>query len=313
MLLVAPTTDVFYYDSQAAGVLLSGSNPYTHMYTGIPPRLATPGATDVFAYFPLTAIYLVPFQVLGDVRFGFIFADFIIALTLYLSSGKRGRSASLLYLFMPFTVVFSTIYLNNTLISILFFALFFYFEKRGRRLLSSLSLGLSLAAIQVVWIIFPIIAFYFLRQRRFKHLALALGTALLAALPLAILDFNAFLSETVFFQFSRPVLGLITTTGPVGFTLDSLLNINLNLGLNGLLTSLVGFTLPIWLRAGALLVILPFFLRSTNGISGLLRASGGFLLLSLFVLPNDFFLPYLEMPFFILLAFWSTSTRERLT
>jgi len=310
MLLVAPTTDVFYYDSQAAGALLSGSNPYTHTYSGIPARLATPGASSVFAYLPLTAFYLIPSHLLGDVRIGLVFADVIIALTLYHSSRERGLSAMLLYLFAPFTIVFSTIYINNTLVSILFFALFYNFELRGRPLLSSLFLGLSLAAIQVAWVLLPILAFYFLRQRRFTHIAAVLGTAILATLPLAIIDINAFLFDTLFFQFSRPVLGLITTTGPVGFTLDSLLNVNLNLGLNGLMLTFAGFTLPVWLRVGILLLILPLFLRGMSEIHELLRASGLFLLVSLFVLPNDFFLPYVEMPFFILLAYWSISSRR---
>ena len=71
ILLVPPTTDVYYYDAQAAEALIAGSSPYAHTFTGIPPRLVTPGAANVFAYLPFTALYLVPFRLLGDVRFGF--------------------------------------------------------------------------------------------------------------------------------------------------------------------------------------------------------------------------------------------------
>jgi hypothetical protein len=306
ILFLSPTTDVYYYDTQAAQALLSGMNPYGHTFVGIPPSLITPGATNVFAYLPLTALYLIPFQLLGDVRIGFILADIGVALSLYLAGGKR-ELASLVYLLVPFTIVFSTIYLNNALISILFLSLFFYFEQEGRPLLSASSLGLSLAAIQFTWIVFPLLAFHLIKGGRFKHLALALVIAALATLPLALLDLNDFLSDTIFFQFSRPVLQVITLSGPIAFDLVSLLYINVNLSLNGLLLTLLGFTLPIWLRAGALLVLLPFFIRMVKNPSRLPYASGCYLLLSMFVLPNEFFLPYFEMPFFLLLAYYSRS------
>ena len=48
ILLVPPTTDVYYYDTQAAEALIAGSSPYAHTFTGIPPRLVTPGAASVF-------------------------------------------------------------------------------------------------------------------------------------------------------------------------------------------------------------------------------------------------------------------------
>jgi len=308
---IAPTTDVYYYDTQAAEVLLGGSSPYLHVFTGIPPRLLTTGASNVFAYFPFTAIFLVPFRVLGDVRLGFLLADLGVAFTLYYTRQRWSELSSLIYLYVPFTAVFSTIYLNNTLISIFFLALFFYFEKGGRVLLAATSLGLSLAAIQVVWIIFPLVVFYLLKANRLKELVIAILVATLLITPLALSDLNAFLFETLSFQFSRPVLSVVTLTGPLGWAFDSLLNINLNLSLNGFLLTMTGVALPLWLRTGALLSALPFFFKRTRGLSDLAYASGTFLLLSLFVLPNNFFLPYLEMPFFLLLAHFSKSFRDK--
>jgi len=312
ILLVPPTTDVYYYDTQAAEALIAGSSPYTHTFTGIPPRLVTPGAANVFAYLPFTALYLVPFRLLGDVRLGFVLADLVIALTLYMSTEKRRMAIAEVYLFTPFVVVFSTIYINNAIVSMVFLALFFYFERKGGRLLAPVCLGLSLASNQVAWLILPVILYYQSRERRFKDITIELATAFLVMLPFALLDFNSFFYETITFQFSRPVLEVITITGPIDLSLGALLNINLNLSLNGFLLTLSGFTLPLWSRAGAIAVLLPFVLKRVKDLSSMARASGVFLLVSLFVLPSDFFLPYLELPFFIFLTFLGGALRERL-
>ena len=55
-----------------------------------------------------------------DVRIGFVLADLLIALTLYLSTERRGLTLAEAYLFTPFVVVFSTIYINNAIVSIFF-------------------------------------------------------------------------------------------------------------------------------------------------------------------------------------------------
>jgi uncharacterized membrane protein len=308
VLLISPTTDVYYYDTQAAETLLAGASPYAHTFTGIPPRLLTPGAENVFSYLPFTALYMVPFRLLGDVRIGFVLADLLIALTLYQSTEKRRTTIAGVYLFAPFVVVFSTIYINNAIVSMLFLALFFYFEGRGRRLLPPALLGLSLASIQVAWLILPVILYYQSRERKFREIVIELATASLVMLPFALLDFNSFFYETISFQFSRPVLEVITITGPIDLSLGSLLNVNLNLSLNGFLLTLAGFTLPLWSRVAALAVVLPFVLRRVKDLSSATYACGVFLLVTLFVLPSDFFLPYLELPFFIFLAYFTSGS-----
>jgi hypothetical protein len=308
VVLVPPTTDVYYYDTQAAEALIAGSSPYAHTFTGIPSRLVTPGAENVFSYLPFTALYLVPFRLLGDVRLGLILADILIALTLYLSAEKRGMAIAGVYLFTPFVVVFSTIYINNAVISMLFLALFFYFEKKGGQLLAPLCLGLSLASIQVVWLILPVILYYQSRERKFRDILIELATAFLVILPFALLDFNSLFYETVSFQFSRPVLEVVTITGPIDLSLGALLNLNLNLSLNGFLLTLSGLTLPLWSRAGALAVVLPLVLRRVKDLSTMAYCAGVFLLVALFVLPSDFFLPYIELPFFLFLRYFTFRT-----
>src|SRR5438093_318610 len=150
----------------------------------------------------------------------------------------------------------------------LFLALFFYFERKGGRLRAPVCLGLSLASNQVPWLILPVILYYQSRERRFKDITIELAAAFLVMLPFALLDFNSFFYETITFQFSRPVLEVITITGPIDLSLGALLNINLNLSLNGFLLTLSGFTLPLWSRAGAIAVLLPFLrLRSQSRTS----------------------------------------------
>jgi len=311
ILSVPPTTDVYYYDTQAAEALLAGTSPYAHTFTGIPARLLTPGAANVFAYLPFTALYLVPFRLLGDIRIGLVLADLLVALTLYLSAEKRGMAISAVYLFTPFVVVFSSIYINNAIVSLLFLALYLYFERNGRRLLPPICLGLSLASIQFTWLILPVFVYHQFRERKFQDIVIELTTASLVILPFAILDFNSFFYETISFQFSRPVLEVITINGPIDLSLGALLNINLNLSLNGFLLTLAGLTLPLWARVGALAVILPFVLRRVKDLSSMIYASGVFLLITLFVLPSDFFLPYIELPFFIFLAYLIFGLSER--
>ncbi|MDA4118893.1 MAG: hypothetical protein OK455_11200, partial [Thaumarchaeota archaeon] len=106
-----PVTDVYYYDTQAAQLILHGVSPYGHSFAGIPPSLATPGAQDVFAYLPFTAIYFVPFYLLGDVRFGAIAADVIIGLCLFQFQKRWSMVAAAIFLLIPF----STYYMNDAL------------------------------------------------------------------------------------------------------------------------------------------------------------------------------------------------------
>jgi len=85
VLLVTPfvyVPDVYYYDTQAAHALLSGSNPYGHNYT-VQAGLATQGAGNVFAYLPGVVELLAPFGAAGDVRLGLVACDILVALALY--------------------------------------------------------------------------------------------------------------------------------------------------------------------------------------------------------------------------------------
>jgi hypothetical protein len=295
-----PASDVFYYDKQAAQTLLAGANPYTHTFTAIPSALETPGAERVFAYLPFTAIYQIPFYLLGDIRLGFLVANAIIGLSLYMLGGKRSTLASLIFLLNPVTMIFSTIYLDNSLVSIAFLALFLAFDRWGNRFSAGVALGLSLASIQLAWILFPFLAYYLVRRGQTKVLAVSLLVFAAVLLPFAVWSFPDFISDTIFFQFSRPTLGVVTQTGPLGYSL--------NLSLNGFLQTLANFTLPSFVRVGAIAILLPFLMRRSKTLNDVLLRGGIFTLISIFVLPNNFFWVYTELPFVVFLAYISINS-----
>lgn len=293
ILLLDPGTDVYYYDMQAAKAILNGEDPYGHLYSNIPDQLITPGADRVFAYLPFTALYLIPFYLLGDVRYGFLLADVIIAVSLYLFGGRYCRLASLVFLLLPFTLILSTLYLNNSIIAIAFLSIFLLLEMKGKRYLHSIFLGLALASIQFTWLIFPFLSYYLISRGKLKAVLLSLAVAASLILPFVIIGVNDFLYDTLFFQLSRKTLELVSKTGP--------LNYNLNPSINGVLITFAGFALPFPLRAVSVALLLIYFILRTNSYRALLFNSATFLIISLFILPNNFFWSYIELPITIYL------------
>ncbi len=305
MIIFVPSgTDVFYYDRQAVEVLLSLQNPYGHHFTGIPASLDTPGAANTFAYLPFTALYLVPFYFTGDIRVGFIVADILIGVVLYSLSGGRNGTL-LLYWFVPFTVVFSTIYLNNSLISLLFISLFVIFEHSERRFLGALSFGIALSAVQFAWLLLPFVLYYYLRAWRWKESAIAVLVALALILPFFVAGPAEFYSDVINFQFTRLTIDLITRTGPLGY--------NINPSLNGFLITFSRVTLPQTVRLLISAALLPVFLFRVQNLEGLLIRTTGYTLLVLFILPNDFFWAYTELPSLLFLGYASLVWHRRST
>jgi hypothetical protein len=295
---LTPASDVYYYLSQAVQVLLSGGNPYQHTYTGIPANLVTPGAQQVFAYFPFTVLYLVPFYLAGDVRFGLVAADLVVGACLYLYGGRWNLGAALLYLFLPFTILFSTYYVNATLIAMVFIALFLLLESRGRGRLGALSFGLALASIQFAALMAPLAFVYYARKGRWVELALAAAAASAIIVPFLIIT-PSFLNETVVFQLGRSAAPLMASGGPVG--------ILLNPSLDAVAESLFGTGVPVYAKAAIELILLVVLIRAAD-LSSLARNSTLFVLVSTFVLPNDFFWSYLELPFMLAL-FWLSAPK----
>ena len=80
LVFIAPAylpIDVYVVDQQAPRTILNLQNPYDYIFSVHHYTLVT------FAYLPMVSIYYVPFLVLGDIRYGNIFADVLIMLALY--------------------------------------------------------------------------------------------------------------------------------------------------------------------------------------------------------------------------------------
>ncbi len=304
LLLAIPftfTPDTYYYDTQAVQAVISGHDPYGHHYV-VPPSLQTSGAENSFAYLPGVVLLLLPFGAAGDVRLGLVACDIIVAYALYSLGGKWSTASSGAYLLVPFTILFSTWYPNNTLVGMAFLGVAVAAWARGKPLLSACFVGLSLASSQLAWLFYPFILFNNLKARRFKETALGLVVASAVAAPFLAWNPGAFIHDTVQFEFGRPVQQLLTPE-PFGF--------NVNPTLSGLSASIFGITIPVALKAVLILVLLAFLIRRSSSLPRVLLTGSYFLLASVFALPNDFSWWYLELPFQLLLAWLVVSQPEK--
>jgi hypothetical protein len=296
--LLTPSSDVFYYDKEAASTLLAGMSPYGHQYLQIPAVLRTPGADRVFAYLPFTAIFLVPFYLVGEVRLAFVTADMIVALAIFSIKGRWSLICSAVYLLVPFTIIFSTFFINNGLIAIAFLSFFALCEIQGKPTLGATGVGLALASIQFTLVAIPFILYHYIRWKRWKEIAVFLGVSSLIISPFLVASPSTFLYDTVWFQFARPSMPIISNAGPFSF--------NINLTLNSVAQALFGSGIPLIIRLLLVLLILPFFLRKSGTIGKMFLYTGVYILLVIFILPNDFFTAYVELPFVFFLLYKAT-------
>ncbi len=297
---IPPMSDVYYFLTEGVRTLLTGGNPYIHTYTSIPSALLTPGAHQVFTYLPATLLYLAPFYLAGDVRLGLVAADLMVGACLYLYGGRWRLAAAFIYLFLPFVILFSTVFLNASVIAMAFIAAFFVLESRGRSVTGAVSFGVALATVQFSLLILPCLLVYYLRRRRWVEPVIVLVTAVLVAGPFFVLSPSHFLSETLFFQFGRPTIPLMTSGGIVGFAL--------NPSMSAIALAAFGVQVPLYVKAVAELVVVVIFARVTD-VSSLARNSAFLVTSSVVILPNDLFWSYLELPFMFLL-FWLSAPKS---
>jgi uncharacterized membrane protein len=226
-------------------------------------------------------------------------ADLLIGACLYLWGRWRLRATSL-YLFLPFTVIFSTFYLNAALIAIAFIALFLVLESRGRGGLGSVSFGLALSSSQFSLLLLPLVLAYYLRRGRRKEAVLAVIAALVVVAPFVAASSSLFISETLSFEFARPLVPLFSAGGPVGEMVNPSMSA---------IASLAGLDVPLYVKVIIELVLVLFLLRADgDDLPSLVRNCAFLVLVSAFILPNDFFWAYLELPF-VLLLFWISAQR----
>ena len=282
----APKIDVLYYDTQAVDALLHWTNPYGHAYA-VPPSLATPGASTVFAYLPGVFAFLFPAGVISDVRLGLVAADMLIAASLFSIGGRYGRLCAAVFLLLPPTVLFSTWFPSDSIPSIALFSGAVAMEVNGKKRASATLWGLSVATGQLIWLLYPLFIVRSVKLGRARDIIVSICVAAAVIVPFLLWSPSTFVYDTVLFQFQREAVKLVSQ-GPFG--------VNINPSLEGIALSL-GLSVPVAVRAAATALALIGASRLVHGNQGsLLKASTAFSALALFLLPEELFVSYLEVP-----------------
>jgi uncharacterized membrane protein len=248
---------------------------------------------------PFTAIYLVPFYLMGDVKLGVVAAEMMIGVCLFQFSRRWSLLAAALFLLVPLTY-----YTNDATFAAAFVAISLALESRGRKALASVSLGIALATSLFVWLAIPFFAYRDARRGDARRLLVAFATFFAISLPFFAAGPSDFLYDVLFFQLGRAPPGLVTAGGAFGVTL--------NPSLSGLATTLVGQPAPLYLRVGITLALLAVLLlaraRRADGTSArdltssMLLRSSAFVAAAVLVIPAVFFFAYFELPLVLLLC-----------
>jgi uncharacterized membrane protein len=264
--------DVYYVDGWAAHSLLTLHDPYSQNYT-------ISVESGVFVYLPFVPIYYAPFYLLGDLRYGNIFADVLIMISLYCIARRfvrrRAVYASLLYAVLPPSIWLSSVSSTNMMIGTAMLVASLAFVINQKFLYGSVFLGIAIATNQFVLLIIPPIVYYFWKRGKMLHLSAAVAIAALIILPFFIPSPSIFSYDVLSFQFVRP------------------LQSNGSFSLYSVLYSLTGFRLTTLVRAGIMvaLIFLMMIWLSRNMIR-FIPVCALILLLGAFILPVNGFWNY---------------------
>jgi hypothetical protein len=273
--------DEYYVDQQAASALARHLNPYSLIYfsrTGI--------AIPVFAYFPMIALYYLPFAQLGDIRYGNILADVVIIVSLYFLMGPLKKSlgskrllAPLAYSLFPTSIWLTSVAGTNMMVGAMFLVVTLALIANDRFLEGSIVYGLALSTNQLAFFAFPVLFYYYWRRSCARLFLISPAVAALVALPFAIADPAKFYYDVLLFQFARPLQpdGWLSLYSFVYSTTGAVLGTGLRLAL--FLSS--AFALFIFVRKNMMRVVL---------------LSAGLILLGVLILPVNGFWNYLVVP-----------------
>jgi hypothetical protein len=247
-----PQTDVILIQREAIATLLAGDNPYSMTFPNIyganspfygPGMVSGDRVLYGYSYPPLLLLLALPGQVLaGDLRYSHLLALTIAGgLIAYARPGRVGSLAAALFLFAPRTYfVLEQSWTDCFVVMVL--ALLVFCACRWQRGFPVV-LGLFLGAKQYIVLALPLL--WLLRPQLTRSpglkviLSIAVMTAAVVTLPLALWDFSAFWRDLIVIQFQLP------------FRMDSLSFSAALARLTGIkLPSLVGF-----LAAGAAMVV----------------------------------------------------------
>ncbi len=288
MIYLIPLSDVYYFNTKGVIDLLSLKNPYEDRFDDfVPNSLMTPNSGNIYAYMPLETLYLIPFYLtFGDIRYGNVFADIVIACLLYnMISYKKWRWLAVnIYLIFPLIFLTEILYSSHTNIAALFLLLSFFLLKRGKEILFSFTYGMALASSQLTFISLPFIIALWIKRKLMKKFVLCFIPLFLTIIPFFIINYQEFLKDVMFFQFSRETYPLFERRGNVLIS---------NFGLNGIFYTLTGFDLPISLRLALSILPLLFFIINLDfTFEKILRTISISSFLIIFILPKNLFLIY---------------------
>ncbi|MGI0090406.1 MAG: hypothetical protein ACREBS_01730 [Nitrososphaerales archaeon] len=273
--------DVYYVDTQAAKYIVHFSNPYAQTY------IIHGSQLTILAYLPFVSIYYAPFyKLLGDIRYGNIFADVLIMLSLYwiAKSINRGRAvwSPLIYAVFPVSILLTSISSTNMVVGTAFLIVALAATLKRKYLIASVFLGLGIATNQFVILSVPVIAYYYWKQKKFVFLSLAMMISAAIILPFFLVMPSQFVYDVFEYQFVRSLQ-------PNGvFSLYSFIH------------SISGVGLSSWIRG--VLFLVPALLTLfwfTKDLGRFTLTVGILLLLGAFMLPVDgfwnYFLPALSV------------------
>ncbi|MHB2035939.1 MAG: hypothetical protein ACYCPW_04240 [Nitrososphaerales archaeon] len=265
--------DVYYADKQAAKSVLDFVNPYSQTYI-------VNGIQSVnFVYLPFVPIYYAPFYILGDIRFGNIFADILIMLSVYYvaKSIRRDRAiyAPLLFAILPVSIWLTIVSGTNIMVGTAFLALGAAAVLHGKFWSGSLFLGIAVATNQLLVLALPMIIYYYWKRGRLYEFSIVALVAAAIILPFFIMSPSRFIYNVLEYQFVRP------------------LQANGSYSLYSILYVAFGVRFTSWVRVGSVLVLTTLnVLWVSRRIDTFVLSIGMMLLLGAFILPVNGFWNY---------------------
>jgi hypothetical protein len=269
--------DVYFVDTQSAQAVAGLQNPYSQVFS------VHGYSTQLLAYLPFMPVYYSPFFILGDIRYGNIFADVLIMISLYyISSANKMRFplyTSIFYAIFPLSIWLTSIASTNMMVGTAFLLLTVAAALGQRYFWSSVFLGIAIATNQLVFLAVPILLWYFLERQKITFFFVSLFVSFLIIFPFFFSGPSVFYGDVVGYQLARPLQS------------DGLYDLNglVNLVFGSQLSTIDRF----FVFLGASVVLLHLIRKKSER---LIASIAVVLSVGAFVLPVDGFLNYYLIP-----------------
>jgi hypothetical protein len=265
--------DEYFVDGQAARSILDLTNPYLQSYTVSGPQ------SGVFVYLPFVPIYYAPFYALGDIRYGNIFADVLIMISVYYIAKSLAQSraiyAPFVYALFPPSIWLTSVSSTNIMVGTAMLTSSIALLLSRRFFFGSVMLGIAIATNQFAFLALPPIAYCYWKRGKSLQFLVAIPAAALIVLPFLAASASGFIYDVIAFQFARP------------------LQSNGSFSLYSVLYNLLGFRLVTLARAAIMIVLGALtMIWLSRGAQRLVPASCILLLLGAFILPVNGFWNY---------------------